>query len=91
MEQVLCILNDMTELGSSASPEKDEGEIQKTLLPLKEEEKQQLAGLLERIKNTEIKGEIWHQLVKKFITVPIELCILDKQNRVFLYIETTKS
>ncbi|MDQ3017021.1 MAG: NUDIX domain-containing protein, partial [Bacteroidota bacterium] len=26
----------------------------------------------------------WHELVKKFITVAIELCILDDQNRVFL-------
>ncbi len=47
-------------------------------------EKKELADLLERVDNVQIRGEIWHQLVKKFITVPIELCILDSKNRVFL-------
>lgn len=53
-------------------------------MALNEKEKQDLVVLLEKIENTEIRGEIWHQLVKKFITVPVELCILDNQNRVFL-------
>ena len=49
-----------------------------------EEEKKELARLLSKIKNREIVGDIWHQLVKKFITVPVELCVLDSKNRVFL-------
>ena len=53
-------------------------------MSLNDSEKKQLASLLEKIDNTEIRGEIWHQLVKKFITVPVELCILDDMNRVFL-------
>lgn len=54
------------------------------LHPLNESDKRELAKLLERAKNTDIKGEIWYQFVKKFITVPVELCVLDKENRVFL-------
>lgn len=53
-------------------------------MTLNVQEKEELAILLEKIENTEITGEIWHQLVKKFITVPIELCIFDDQNRIFL-------
>lgn len=53
-------------------------------MSLNEIEKKELVILLEKIENTEIRGEIWHQLVKKFITVPVELCILDDQNRVLL-------
>ncbi len=53
-------------------------------VPLSEEEKVELSTLLERAKNTDIKGEIWYQMVKKFITVPVELCVLDKDNKVFL-------
>ena len=51
---------------------------------LDEEEKKQLAHLLEKVDNVQIRGEIWHQLVKKVITVPIELCITDEDNNVFL-------
>ena len=51
---------------------------------LNDDDKKLLASLLERAKNTDIKGEVWHQLVKKFITVPVELCVLDSKNRVFL-------
>ena len=51
---------------------------------LTDEEKKELAHLLEKAENIEIRGEIWHQLVKKFITVPIELCILNEDNKVFL-------
>lgn len=51
---------------------------------LDEEEKKQLAHLLEKVDNVQIRGEIWHQLVKKIITVPIELCITDENNNVFL-------
>lgn len=51
---------------------------------LTDEEKKELAHLLEKAENVEIRGEIWHQLVKKFITVPIELCILNEENKVFL-------
>ena len=51
---------------------------------LNDEEKKELAHLLEKAENVEIRGEIWHQLVKKFITVPIELCILNEENKVFL-------
>lgn len=50
-------------------------------MALNENEKKQLSSLLEKIENTEIRGEIWHQLVQKFITVPVELCVLDDQNR----------
>ncbi|HMO77677.1 MAG TPA: NUDIX hydrolase [Candidatus Paceibacterota bacterium] len=39
---------------------------------------------MEKTDDTEIRGEIWHQLVKKFITVATELCILDNKNRVLL-------
>jgi ADP-ribose pyrophosphatase YjhB (NUDIX family) len=53
-------------------------------MALQKEEKEQLVTLLEKIENTEIKGEIWHQLVKKFITVPIELCVLDKENKILM-------
>lgn len=59
-------------------------EPQENIQPLQESDKVQLAKLLERAKNTDIKGEIWYQLVKKFITVPVELCVLDHENRVFL-------
>lgn len=50
---------------------------------LNEEEKKQLADLLSRINNTQIKGEIWHQLVQKFITVSAVFCVLDEE-KVFL-------
>lgn len=53
-------------------------------MSLTDQEKKELVVLLEKIENTEIRGEIWHQLVKKFITVPVELCILDDNDRVFL-------
>ena len=59
-------------------------EAQENIQPLDENDKEQLAHLLERAKNTDIKGEIWHQLVKKFITIPVELCVLDNENKVFL-------
>lgn len=48
------------------------------------EEKKDLADLLKKVSNVEIRGEIWHQLVHKFITIPIELCILNDRNEVFL-------
>lgn len=51
---------------------------------LDEDEKKEFVNLLEKVDNIQIRGEIWHQLVKKFITVPIELCILDDQDKVFL-------
>jgi ADP-ribose pyrophosphatase YjhB (NUDIX family) len=51
---------------------------------LDEEEKKELARLLEKVDNVQIRGEIWHQLVKKFITVPIELCIVNNENKVFM-------
>lgn len=53
-------------------------------MALNEKEKKELVILLEKVESTEIKGDIWHQLVKKFITVPIELCILDDDNRIFM-------
>jgi ADP-ribose pyrophosphatase YjhB (NUDIX family) len=53
-------------------------------MSLSEQEKKELSRLLGNIDSTDIRGEVWHQLVTKFITVPIELCILDKNNRVFL-------
>lgn len=40
--------------------------------------------LLSKIDNTQIKGDVWHELVKKFITVPIELMVIDEQKRVLL-------
>ena len=49
-------------------------------MSLNQQEKNELVRLLEKVKNTEITGEVWHQLVKKFITVPIELCVLDDEN-----------
>ncbi len=52
--------------------------------PLTDTEKVQLATLLERAESSDIKGGIWYEMVKKFITVPIELCILDTESRVFL-------
>ncbi len=51
---------------------------------LTDDEKEELANLLKKANNVEIRGEIWHQLVVKFITVPIELCILNERNEVFL-------
>ena len=51
---------------------------------LREEEKELLAKLLERAESTDIKGDTWHEMVKKFITVPVELCVLDTENKVFL-------
>ncbi len=55
-----------------------------TKTSLSVEEKEQLAKLLERAESTDIKGDIWYEIVKKFITVPVELCVLDQENRVFL-------
>lgn len=43
-----------------------------------------LAKLLSEADNTQIQGEVWHQLVMKYITVPIELFVIDDQGRVFL-------
>lgn len=54
---------------------------QTELLP---EELTVLADLLRRARNTQIKGEVWHALVTKFPTVPIELIVLDDQSRVLL-------
>lgn len=59
-------------------------ETEKNIRPLSDDDKKLLTSLLERAKNTDITGEIWHQLVKKFITVPVELCVLDSENRIFL-------
>lgn len=53
-------------------------------MPLNEQEIIKLTDLLARVDNTQIKGDVWYELVKKFITVPIELCILDDQERVLL-------
>ncbi|MBP9866836.1 MAG: NUDIX hydrolase [Candidatus Pacebacteria bacterium] len=53
-------------------------------MALNEEEKKELVVLLDKIENKEIRGSVWHSLVKKFITVPIELCIFDEQNRILL-------
>ena len=53
-------------------------------MALQKEELETLADLLHRIDNTQITGEVWHALVKKFPTVAIELIVLDKEQRVFL-------
>jgi len=53
-------------------------------MALNEKEKALLVELLEKIDSTEIRGDIWHELVKKFVTVPIELCVVDDKNRVLL-------
>lgn len=52
--------------------------------PLTAQEKENLALLLERVDSSEIRGEIWHQLVQKFITVSVIFCVLDKNGDVFL-------
>lgn len=51
---------------------------------LDEHEKEQLAYLLQKVENVQIKGEIWHQLVQKFVTVSVIFCVLDKKGDVFL-------
>ena len=53
-------------------------------MSLTENEEKELASLIEKAESIEIRGEIWHQLVKKFITTPIELCILDDEGKVFM-------
>lgn len=39
---------------------------------------------MKKIEPEEFRGDIWHTLVCKFVTVPIELCILNSKNQVFL-------
>lgn len=51
---------------------------------LNDDEKTQLLTLLRRMKNTDIRGPIWHTLVTKFPTIAFELIVLDDQNRVLL-------
>ncbi len=53
-------------------------------MAINEKEKIILAKLIKKANNTQIKGDIWHELVKKFVTVSIELFITDKHNRVFM-------
>jgi ADP-ribose pyrophosphatase YjhB (NUDIX family) len=65
-------------------PAKKSEEAKEWQTGLDEDEKKELARLLEKVDNVQIRGEIWHQLVKKFITVPIELCIVDSNNKVFM-------
>jgi hypothetical protein len=43
-----------------------------------------LADLLTRVLKTQIRGSVWHALIQKFPTVPIELIVLDWKNRVLL-------
>ncbi|MEK6968702.1 MAG: hypothetical protein AABX51_08840, partial [Nanoarchaeota archaeon] len=53
-------------------------------MALNEEENILLANLLNKANNTEIKGAVWHELVKKFMTVSVELFVLDDSNQIFL-------
>lgn len=53
-------------------------------MPLNTKELSELADLLAKVDDTQIKGEVWHKLIQKFMTVAVELCILDGQDRVFL-------
>ncbi|MFA5934667.1 MAG: hypothetical protein WC827_02165 [Candidatus Paceibacterota bacterium] len=53
-------------------------------MALNEKERVLLVELLSKIESTEIKGDIWHELVKKFVTVSIELCVIDDKNRILL-------
>lgn len=53
-------------------------------MSLNKNELETLTDLLDRIENTQIRGPVWHALVKKFPTVAIELIVLDADNKVFL-------
>jgi rhodanese-related sulfurtransferase len=53
-------------------------------MALKQTELNQLADLLRRVNNRQMRGAVWHALVTKVPTVPIELIVLDDQNRVLL-------
>jgi hypothetical protein len=53
-------------------------------MALNQEEKLQLTILLEKAVSTDIRGSLWHALVKIFPTVPIELIVLNERNEVFL-------
>ncbi len=53
-------------------------------MALNEDEKQLLVKLLNKADNTEIKGAIWHELVRKFVTTTIEMCVLDNRSRILL-------
>lgn len=51
---------------------------------LTDSELRTLAFLLERVNPQQIRGEVWHALVTKFVTVPIEFFVLNEKNEVFL-------
>ena len=53
-------------------------------MALNDTQKEQLAVLLEKASNTDLRGRVWRALVQIFPTVPIELIILDDQGRAFL-------
>lgn len=51
---------------------------------LSDTELRTLAYLLGKANHRQIRGATWHELVKKFITVPIELFVLNAKNEIFL-------
>lgn len=53
-------------------------------MSLNQDEKNVLAELLEKAENKDIRGPVWHALVKKFPTVPIELMVFNDKKEVFL-------
>ncbi len=53
-------------------------------MALNQDEKLQLTILLEKAVSTDIRGSVWHALIKIFPTVPIELIVLNERNEVFL-------
>ncbi len=53
-------------------------------MSLTNEEKLKLVSLIKKIDSKEIRGEIWHEFIKKFVTVSIEMCVFDNKNRLLL-------